>query len=290
MSLARLAGTEFPVDLGVTIWRDGDSVMIGGILRDASDRRSLAEARLVNEAQSRFLANMSHEIRTPLNVLGMAQVLERGELSEGQRSLVGVIKDSAEGLNKLLSDILESARLEAGETVVNNDAFDLGELITKVAALHQRAAMAKGLRFSWTEVPAETWVVGDPVKIGQIISNLLSNAVKFTQSGDVRLSAEHQADRWRFMVSDTGAGFSENQHQQIFLRFHQADASSTRRHGGSGLGLSISRQLARAMGGEVSASSQPGVGSTFCFSLLLPADRPTPCLIEEAPGELVGIN
>jgi PAS domain S-box-containing protein len=268
-------GTEFPIDLNVTVWRDGGNVLIGGIMRDATERRSLAEARLVNEAQSRFLANMSHEIRTPLNgVLGIAQVLELGKLDDTQRSMVGIIKDSAEALNRLLSDILESARLDAGETVVHTDEFEIGELLSRVAGLHQGPALAKGLAFAWTPMESEAWVMGDSLKIGQVLGNLLSNAVKFTKTGEVGLSVTQHGDKWRFVVSDTGIGVPEDQQQRIFMRFQQADSSATRSHGGSGLGLSISRQLARAMEGTLSVHSDPGAGSQFCLTLPLLAAPP----------------
>jgi PAS domain S-box-containing protein len=159
------SGAEFPIDLNVTIWREGESMMIGGIVRDATERRSLAEARIVNEAQSRFLANMSHEVRTPLNgVLGIAQVLEASGLSEAQRSMVEIIKDSAGSLNTLLSDILLSARLESGETVVHSDEFEVGRTISKAVALHHAAATTKGLQLVWDQLDSEAWVIGDPVK------------------------------------------------------------------------------------------------------------------------------
>jgi CheY-like chemotaxis protein len=237
-------------------------------------------AEAASRAKSEFLANMSHEIRTPLNgVLGLAEVLDRTELDVRQRDLLKTIIDSAATLDGILGDLLDFSRLEAGRLTIAETDFDLGVLIEEAASPHRSAAEAKGLSFELVlDETARRRVVGDPVRLRQILTNLLSNAVKFTSQGRVGLSVAKAArgDRYYFEVRDSGIGFEPDQAERLFSRFEQADGSITRRFGGTGLGLSISRQLAELMGGQVSAAGKPGRGAVFTLMLPLSVAREAP--------------
>ena len=247
------------------------------IRQTAEDLRRVAdEAQAANRAKSEFLANMSHEIRTPLNgVMGVAGALARTPLSEAQREMVSIIETSAKTLTTLLSDILDLARIEAGKMEIKPEPFDLSGSVTACAALFDAAAQAKGLDLTTSIEPnALGAYVGDAGRIRQILSNLLGNAVKFTKKGAVSLTVTAQRDETssvlRFQVRDSGIGFDAEAKARLFSRFEQADGSITRKFGGSGLGLSISRSLADAMGGRLEADSTPGEGSVFTLTLELP--------------------
>ncbi|MDO9588577.1 MAG: ATP-binding protein [Brevundimonas sp.] len=231
------------------------------------------EAEAASTAKSQFLANMSHEIRTPLNgVLAMAHVLHKGDLPEREREAAGLICASGELLERLLSDILDLAKVEAGQMMIEATAFDVVGLTRSVAALSRTRAEEKGIRLVVDIDPeAEGLYLGDSVRVRQVMSNLLSNAVKFTQAGEVRIRLNcdlHGA--LRFEVSDSGVGFEPAVKERLFDRFEQADGSITRRFGGSGLGLAISRSLVAMMGGKLDCDSSPGRGARFWFSLALP--------------------
>ncbi|THD58525.1 ATP-binding protein [Phenylobacterium sp.] len=236
--------------------------------------RDAAEA--ANRAKSDFLANMSHEIRTPLNgVLGIAEVLLRTELSDDQRKLVGVIQQSGGLLNGLLSDLLDLARVEAGKADLRIERARLDELAGVVGDLFATAAQEKGLTLDIQVAPgAEGEVACDPLRLRQVLGNLVSNAVKFTDAGQVTLGVARNGARVRFAVRDTGQGIDPAEKAVIFQRFHQADSSATRRHGGVGLGLSLCDSYVRKMGGELTCESTPGEGSLFAFELELPALAP----------------
>jgi signal transduction histidine kinase len=243
----------------------------------AALRQALEAAEASNRAKSQFLANMSHEIRTPLNgVVGLAEVLGATPLTERQREMVTIIKSSGKALDRLLSDILDLARVEAGRMDINPEPFRLEALAQDAAALFEPNARAKALDFTLTVGPEAAGLVeGDPVRIQQILFNLLSNAVKFTARGSVRLDITRRsdpsgaADVW-FEVRDTGVGFDSSKAEAVFGRFQQADDSITRRFGGSGLGLTISRELAELMGGSLTAESEQGAGAVFRLRLPLP--------------------
>jgi len=235
-------------------------------------RLTLDRAEAASRAKSDFLANVSHEIRTPLNgVLGLAEALGRTPLDEAQREMLTAIVASAGALDGILADILDFSRLEAGRLAVNAVSFDLSELVGQAAAPFAAAAEAKGLGFvAKIEDGPSGAVVGDPVRLRQIITNLLSNAIKFTDAGEVTLTLARagRGDRYIVEVRDSGIGFDPAEAERLFNRFEQADGSITRRFGGTGLGLSICRQLVELMGGEISAEGRPGRGA--CFTLILP--------------------
>ena len=261
---------------------DGGTVSVAlDITKLKQDAETLALARdaaeAANQAKSEFLANMSHEIRTPLNgIIGMADVLARSKLGRSELEMVDIIRSSGVTLDRLLSDLLDSSRIESGQLEIAAEPFELAKVVREVAALYGPAAEAKRLALTVDVAPeAETTVTGDPTRVKQILTNLVSNAVKFTEAGKVAIRLGEDADgRWRFEVTDSGVGFDESVRARIFQRFKQADGSITRRFGGTGLGLAISRQLAELMGGELSCDSTPGEGSRFTLVIDLPGAEP----------------
>ncbi|MEK8025393.1 ATP-binding protein [Pseudaquabacterium rugosum] len=245
------------------------------------------EAESASQSKSAFLANMSHELRTPFNgMLGMLALLESSRLSAEQADHVRTARESARHLLELLNDILDISKLESGRLEILPWPLDLHRLVEEVQLLMTLSAEAKGLRLEVTisaDVPHA--VVADGKRLKQILFNLMSNAVKFTDVGeirlDVRLDGPLGASGWplKLAVSDTGIGIAPEVRSRLFQRFSQGDASTSRRYGGSGLGLEISRSLARMMGGDIAVESQPGHGSVFTLGLTLPACE----LATEAP-------
>jgi signal transduction histidine kinase/ActR/RegA family two-component response regulator len=270
---------------------DGASVTVLTDITEAREAaRAMAEARDAaegaNRAKSQFLANMSHEIRTPLNgVLGVADVLETTKLTAKQRELLGVIRSSGALLNALLTDLLDLARVEAGAAELRPEPVSLSEIVTSVRSLFAARAEQKGLKLTVDIDPAVGLVICDGMRLRQILGNLVSNAVKFTDAGQVTIRMRREGERVSFAVRDTGAGFDEALKAVLFGRFQQADDSSTRKHGGAGLGLAICKEYVGLMGGELDCISAPGVGSTFAFTLDLP---PLPEAEVAAPAETAG--
>lgn len=253
---------------------------MGSQAKDLRIARRRAED--ASRSKSEFLANMSHEIRTPLNgVVAMADALTRAPLGPREREMADVIRASGVTLERLLSDILDSAKIEAGQIALEQSVFDLGETVRGAAALYRSKAEEKGVAVRVQIDPQiEGPVEGDVVRLRQVLSNLISNALKFTEAGSVAVSVgAGEERRLRFTVSDTGCGFDEEQKARIFNRFQQADGSITRRFGGTGLGLAISRELVELMGGALDCHGRPGHGADFWFELPLePAlvQAPTP--------------
>jgi two-component system, sensor histidine kinase len=237
-------------------------------------RAALRSAEQASRAKSAFLANMSHEIRTPLNgIIAAVEMLARDDLADRPRRLVELIGASGEALHRLLSDVLDIARHEAGAIALEPAAFHIGDLVRELSALFGLEAERRGLALSLTVAPeADRGLVGDRFRIGQIVSNLLDNAIKFTERGAVGLALEAAGGgRVRITVTDSGIGFDPGQKALIFDRFQQTDSSATRRFGGSGLGLALCRALGELMGARLDCDSEPGRGSRFWFELDLPA-------------------
>jgi signal transduction histidine kinase len=237
---------------------------------------ALGQAELSNAAKTQFLANMSHEIRTPLNaVLGAVEVLRMTQLTQSQVSYLDLAMQSGQSLLHLVDDILDLSKIEAGKLNLERAPFHLPALVQEARLMFTEQARAKGLTLT-SSVPDQLNIalIGDTHRLQQVLANLLSNAIKFTNSGGISINVACAEDmpqsmRLRFEVADTGIGINETNQQVIFDAFTQGDASTTRRYGGTGLGLSIARRLCRAMGGDISVQSKPGVGSTFRFTVVL---------------------
>lgn len=235
------------------------------------------KAESATSAKSIFLANMSHEIRTPMNaVLGLAYVLSKMDLPVEAHDLAQKIHASGQSLLGLLNDILDFSKMEAGKAEIEQAPIYLGDIFDNLATIMSAAAEGKGLELSISPPPASAcYLIGDSLRIGQILINLTSNAIKFTERGAVTVKVvvvaetEQQASL-RFIVRDTGIGMDAAAQEKLFSAFSQADASTTRRFGGTGLGLAISRRLVELMGGELQLESSPGLGSRFSFCLSLP--------------------
>lgn len=237
-------------------------------------RNALTAAENASLSKSTFLANMSHEIRTPLNgIVAVADILSRADLQPKDRELVQIIQSSGDTLERLLSDILDLARIESHQINIEIAPFHLGDLARSTAALARLRADEKGVSVEMLLDPEVDRIMsGDMVRVRQVLTNLLSNAVKFTKAGRVLLTGSRTAEgSVRFVVEDTGVGFDPDTKARIFGRFQQADDTITRRFGGSGLGLAISRELVELMGGGLDCHSTPGKGSTFWFELPLEA-------------------
>ena len=277
-------------------WRTRETAMQALIGKEAELAKSFqalgeskAAADSANRAKTDFLANMSHEIRTPMNaIIGLTHLMLRTAVEPGVRERLSKVDTAARHLLRLLNDILDISKVEAGKLVLEEVEFARDEVFAAAFGLVEDTARSKGLELVLDTDHLPARLRGDPQRLGQALINLLSNAVKFTERGWVRLKAELKAEEedrllLRFEVRDTGPGIPIERQPDLFKAFEQADASIARRHGGSGLGLALTRHLARMMGGESGMHSVPGAGSTFWFTAWLRraesvAAPPTPAL------------
>ena len=261
-------------------------------LRFTTDRIAEERAEALRMAQrqstvkSQFLATMSHEMRTPLHgILGLTRMLQNEKPAEPGEQLL-LIERAGEHLLTLINDILDFSKLEAGQVRLSPQVFDLAALIDDVASLSMPAAFQVGLTLTTRlNMPKPCYVRGDPSRLRQVLHNLVGNAIKFTEQGAVTVVARYRGSRARIAVHDTGVGISPEELPRIFDAFHQADSSFTRRFGGTGLGLTIARELARAMGGDLVCTSKQGRGSCFTVTVdLAAAPDPSPAVDGAAAG------
>ena len=265
----------------------GKAIRIQAHVRDVTDAQKQAaeleqakdEAIAASQAKSEFLANMSHEIRTPMNgILGMAELLGGSDINERQREFVNVINNSASALLNIINDILDFSKIEAGAFEIDPVPFDLKSSLNDVTSLMRTTAHDKGLELIInypTDLPKN--FIGDVGRLRQVVTNLVGNAVKFTEAGHITIDVDIQESRdivvCTLDVKDTGIGISPEKMNRIFDKFTQADGSTTRVYGGTGLGLTISKHIVEMMGGRMRVHSELGKGSSFGFRVPLPIDR-----------------
>ncbi len=234
--------------------------------------KALEEAQVANRAKSAFLARMSHEIRTPLNgVLGMAHTLAADPLSPAQLQRLEIIRQSGTSLLAILNDILDLSKIEADKIELESIPFDIRSVIQNALLMFVELAASKNITLTSDLAPdADGVFCGDPTRLRQVLCNLLSNALKFTHAGEVGVAVDMRGHQLRIAVTDTGIGIAPGDLERLFRPFSQGDTSITRRFGGTGLGLAVSRELVQKMGGELCVESTPALGSCFSFTVDLP--------------------
>jgi two-component system sensor histidine kinase/response regulator len=275
---------------------EGKPRFMYGVAQDVTESKKLeqellaakAKAEEATQMKSMFLANMSHEIRTPMNaIIGLSYLALKTSLTPKQHDYVSKIHNAGTSLLAIINDILDFSKIEAGRLDIEVTNFRVEEVITSVTTLTAQKAHEKGLELLVSVDPkTPEHLRGDPLRLGQIVTNLVNNAIKFTEQGEVRLTIEPVTTtgdkvQLRFTIRDTGIGMTKEQSSRLFQPFSQADMSTTRKHGGTGLGLTISRRLVELMGGQIWLESEPGVGSTFAFTVWFEVNRAT------APGSVV---
>ncbi|MFZ3321235.1 MAG: PAS domain S-box protein [Usitatibacter sp.] len=285
----RKDGGEFPVEITLSPIATESGTLVSSAIRDISERVRIEHELLVKNveletaerAKSAFLATMSHEIRTPLNgILGMLELLSLTTLDREQRTTVEVVRQSGRMLVRIINDILDYSKIEAGRLTIRNEVASVAAVIHNTISLFSGAASSKGLTLSMAvdeRIGPAVWV--DPQRLQQVLNNFVSNAIKFTAAGYVEVRADLLEGRTndnviRFSVADTGIGIASNDQKQLFEPFTQVDARSNRRFGGTGLGLSICRRLADLMGGVITMESVPNKGTTMHLDMTLPLADP----------------